>query len=445
MNKSKVYYTDFRTHDGNGRQVKLKKLIEKAGIDTIDFDKKFVAIKIHFGEPGNMAYLRPNFAKVVVDKVKELGGIPFLTDCNTLYVGRRKNAVEHIESAFENGFSPFSTNCPIIIADGLKGTDEVLIDIDGEYVKQAKIGRAIADADIFISLAHFKGHESTGFGGALKNIGMGSGSRAGKMEMHNSGKPSVIENLCRGCHACIKQCAQQAISFTNNKAHIDIDKCVGCGRCLGSCNFDAIHNTNSVANDELNCRIAEYALAVTKDKPCFYINIVNEVTPFCDCHDHNDSAIIPDVGMFASFDPVALDQACADACNKMPVLTNSLLSDNIAEYAKECGESCDPNCECGCGEDGECVCNDDKCCCGDDCDCDCDDDCDCEDDCDCDCENECCCDGEKSDCCGGHSHSDCACHDHFNDTFPTTNWRSSVAHGAKIGLGNEDYELINLK
>ncbi|MEG1520091.1 MAG: DUF362 domain-containing protein, partial [Clostridia bacterium] len=400
-NTSKVYFTDFRTTDGNGRLVKLRKLIEKAGIDTIDFEKKFVAIKIHFGEPGNMSYLRPNFAKVVVDKVKELGGIPFLTDCNTLYVGLRKNAVEHIETAFENGFSPFSTHCPIIIADGLKGTDEELVKIDGDYVKEAKIGRAIMDADVFISLAHFKGHESTGFGGAIKNTGMGCGSRGGKMEMHTGGKPSVKENLCRGCHACAKQCAQNAISYVNNKAVIDHDKCVGCGRCLGSCNFDAIHNENSVANDELCCRIAEYALAVTKDRPCFYINIVNEVTPFCDCHDHNDAAIIPDVGMFASFDPVALDTACADACNEMPIMPNSRLSENIDELECEC---CDPNeedCDCDCQGHEK-----DACGCGK---CDCEND---EDDCECDCD----CDDEDCECGCGDCDCDCDCdeRDHFD-------------------------------
>ena len=171
---SKVYYTDLRTHNKISLPEKLKRLIKKAGIGEIDFEKKYVAIKIHFGEPGNLAFLRPNYAKAVADVVKELGGKPFLTDCNTLYVGGRKNALDHMESAYENGYSPFSTGCHIIIADGLKGTDEALVPVEGgEYVKEAKIGRAVMDADVFISLNHFKGHECTGFGGALKNIGMG--------------------------------------------------------------------------------------------------------------------------------------------------------------------------------------------------------------------------------------------------------------------------------
>ena len=160
MEKSKVYFTDMHTHNSISLPDKLKKLIKKAGIGTIDMEDKFVAIKIHFGEPGNLAFLRPNFAKAVADVVKEQKGLPFLTDCNTLYVGRRKHALEHIDAAYENGFSPFSTGCNVIIADGLKGTDEVDVPVvGGELVKEAKIGRAIMDADIFISLSHFKGHE----------------------------------------------------------------------------------------------------------------------------------------------------------------------------------------------------------------------------------------------------------------------------------------------
>ena len=328
---STVYFTDMRALPGTNLQKKLEKLIRKAGIGNIDFADKYVAIKIHFGEPGNMSYLRPGFAKTVADVVKSLGGKPFLTDCNTLYVGRRKNALDHLEAAYENGYSPFSTGCHVIIADGLKGTDEVEVPVEGgEYVKSAKIGRAVMDADVFIALSHFKGHESTGFGGAVKNVGMGCGSRAGKMDMHCAGKPEVDKALCRGCHVCVKNCAHSAISFDENrKASIDHEKCVGCGRCLGVCNFDAIHNPNNAANDELNCRMAEYAKAVVDGRPAFYINIVNQVSPYCDCHAENDTAIIPDVGMFASFDPIALDTACADACNRMPVIPGSLLDEHL--------------------------------------------------------------------------------------------------------------------
>ena len=242
MSASKVYFTDMRCPVGTGLLDKLKKLIEKAGIDSIDMDSKFVAIKIHFGEPGNLSFLRPNFAKVVADKVTSLGGRPFLTDCNTLYVGRRKHALEHLAAAQENGFSPLSTGCQMIIADGLKGTDEMEVPLEGcDHFQSAFIGRAIMDADIFISLTHFKGHELTGFGGAIKNIGMGCGSRAGKMAMHSIGKPSIDAEKCRGCKTCTHYCAQSAISIgEDHKARIDHDLCAGCGRCIGVCNFDPV-------------------------------------------------------------------------------------------------------------------------------------------------------------------------------------------------------------
>ena len=214
MGASKVYYTDLRVKNGDNLLTKLQRLIKTAGIGAIDFGGKYVAIKMHFGEPGNLAFLRPNYAKAVADVVKELGGKPFLTDCNTLYVGGRKNALDHLDSANLNGFNSITTGCQILIADGLKGTDEELVPVaGGEYVKEAKIGRAIMDADIFISLSHFKGHEATGFGGTLKNIGMGCGSRAGKMEMHSAGKPHVDQDLCIGCKQCAKICAHGAPQF----------------------------------------------------------------------------------------------------------------------------------------------------------------------------------------------------------------------------------------
>ena len=331
MEKSKVYYCDMHTGRMNLPE-KLKFLMKKAGFEDIDFTNKYAAIKIHFGEPGNLAYLRPNYAKVVCDYVKELGGKAFLTDCNTLYVGGRKNALDHLDSAYTNGYNPFQTGVHTIIADGLKGTDEELVPVNGEYVKEAKIGQAIMDADIVISLNHFKGHELTGFGGALKNLGMGCGSRAGKMEMHSAGKPSVVQDLCIGCGQCIKICAHDAPTITDHKASINHDKCVGCGRCIGVCPKDAIKASMDEANDILNYKIAEYTKAVVDCRPCFHISLVIDVSPYCDCHSENDIAIVPDVGMFASFDPVALDQACADAVNKQPATANSILHKHGHEH-----------------------------------------------------------------------------------------------------------------
>ena len=332
MQKAKVYYTSLRVPVGTSRLDKLERLIRAAGLGDIDFNRKMTAIKIHFGEPGNLTYLRPNYAKRVADVVKSLGGIPFLTDCNTLYPGRRKNAIEHMDSAYENGFSPFSTGCHVIIGDGLKGSDDVEVPVaGGEYVETAKIGRAIMDADVFISLSHFKGHEATGFGGAIKNIGMGCGSRRGKMEQHASGKPQADPALCVGCRQCAKQCAQDAFSYDGGKAHIDHNRCVGCGRCIAACAFDAISTDDDNAAELLNCKMAEYAKAVVDGRPSFHINLVLEISPYCDCHPENDVAILPDVGMFASFDPVALDRACVDACLKQNPMPGSLLDDRMHE------------------------------------------------------------------------------------------------------------------
>ena len=332
MEKSKVYFTDFRARLGEGLPTKLKRLMKKAGFASMDMEGKFVAIKIHFGELGNISYLRPNYAKAVADMVKEAGGIPFLTDCNTLYPGSRKNAIEHMYCAWENGFTPMTVGCPVIIGDGLKGTDDIAVPVKGgTYIKEAKIGRAIMDADIFISLTHFKGHETTGFGGTIKNIGMGCGSRAGKKDQHSNGKPTIDPEVCRGCKRCMRECANQGLEFdeTTKKMHVNAENCVGCGRCLGACNFDAIRFVNDAATKELNCRMVEYAKAVVDGRPNFHISLIVDVSPYCDCHGENDAPILPNVGMLASFDPLALDQACADLCLKQQPLPNSVLSDNM--------------------------------------------------------------------------------------------------------------------
>ena len=333
MEKAKVYFTDFRTKaNGDGLPTKLKKLIKKAGIADLDLDGKFVAIKMHFGELGNISYLRPNYARAVVDVVKELGGKPFLTDCNTLYPGSRKNALEHLYCAWENGFTPLTVGCPILIGDGLKGTDDVEVPvIGGEYVEKAKIGRAVMDADVFISLNHFKGHEMTGFGGAIKNIGMGCGSRAGKCEQHVSGKIEINAELCRGCKRCMFQCANNALIYNKEtlKMEVNTDNCVGCGRCIAACNFDAINSSDFHAPQLLNYKMAEYAKAVIDGRPHFLISLVLDISPNCDCLPENDAPILPNIGMFVSKDPLALDQACVDACLAATPMPGSQLYDRM--------------------------------------------------------------------------------------------------------------------
>lgn len=393
MEKSKVYFTNMRTDFNNNLLQKLERLVRKAGIGEIDFEDKYTAIKIHFGEPGNLAYLRPNYAAVIVDLIKEMSGKVFLTDCNTLYVGGRKNALDHMEAAYKNGFSPFSTGCHVIIADGLKGTDEVLIPVEnGEHVKEAKIGRAIMDADIILTLNHFKGHESTGFGGALKNLGMGCGSRAGKMEMHSAGKPFIKQKRCIGCGRCVEICAHDAPHIAEGKASIDEVKCVGCGRCIGVCPKDAVCAPSDESNDILNKKIAEYTWAVLEGRPHFHVSLVVDVSPFCDCHSENDVPLVPNVGMFASFDPVALDVACADAVNRQPIMPGSRLAEALAKEDSN-GESC----SCGHGN------------------------------------------GQN------HQHGSDHDVDYFTASVPETDWRVCIDHAVKLGLGSSEYELIEIK
>jgi len=334
---SKVYFTNLRANPSNNLLRKFEVLIRKAGIETIEFEKKITAIKLHFGEPGNLAYIRPNFAAAIVSFLKKKGAWTFLTDSNTLYHGRRSNAIDHIRAAFENGFNPLAVDSPVIIADGLRGTDHKEVPLNLEHCKTAKIGKAVADADIVISLNHFKGHEMTGFGGALKNLGMGCASVGGKLELHSTSAPKINEDNCTGCRICEKYCAQGAILVGTDKiAHINLDKCVGCGQCVAVCQYDAAQVVWENASYLVNCKIAEYALAAVKDKPAFHINFIMNVSPDCDCWNYNDSPLVADIGIAASFDPVALDQACADLVKNAPALPNSKF-DTAKDKEHYCG------------------------------------------------------------------------------------------------------------
>lgn len=328
MNTSKVYFTNLRTTPSSNLLDKMERLVKRAGIANIDFKNQFVAIKIHFGEPGNLAYIRPNYAARLVSLLRELGAKPFLTDCNTLYSGRRSNAVDHLQSAMENGFNPMSAGCNVIIADGVKGTDYREIEIDGQYCKAPKIGAAIADADIIISMNHFKGHEQAGFGGALKNLGMGCASVGGKLELHCASQPRIDTEACKGCNICVKHCAHDAIHLNNSrKAEIDYERCVGCGQCVALCQYDGAVMGEGDTSERLNYKIDEYTKAVLADKPHFHVSFIMNVSPECDCWNHNDAAIIPDLGIAASFDPVALDKACADMVINASIIGGNKLAE----------------------------------------------------------------------------------------------------------------------
>ena len=387
-----VYFADMHAKAGDSILAKFERLIEKAGIDQIDFKDKFVAVKVHFGEVGNMAFLRHQYAKVLCDHIKARGGKPFLTDCNTLYVGYRNNALNHLDAAFVNGYNPLSTGVHTIIADGLRGTDEREIPVEGgEYVKEAKIGAAVAEADIIVSLTHFKGHVNAGFGGALKNIGMGCGSKKGKMEMHSSGTPRISASKCIGCGMCVDHCANDGVRVVDGTAVIDEGHCVGCGYCIAYCPAGAIMTKWDEAKPVMNKKIAEYTKAVLDGKPSFHVSLVLDVSPDCDCERHNDVPVIPNVGMFASFDPVALDQACVDAANKQPVIQGSKADPQVKEASASDhmdGARAIPEqaySEYAAGDDG---------------------------------------------------------HDVFRMVHPDTDWAAGLDHAVKLGIGTREYELV---
>ena len=328
MSESKVYFTDLRASAKENLLDKIIRLMEMLDLKRIILPRSLVAIKLHFGEKGNTAFIRPNFIRQIVEYVKELGAFPFLTDANTLYSGSRGNSVSHLNTAIENGFAYSVVNAPLIIADGMRGASSAAVRIDQENVKLAHIGREIIESDMLIGVAHFKGHELSGFGGAIKNLGMGCASRKGKLVLHSDLAPKVKRKKCVGCGDCVKHCAQSAISLKNEKSVIDPETCVGCGECILICPNDAIDVRWNADVSLFQKKLVEYALAVLKGKKgrFGFMNFLTNISPACDCYGHNDAPIVQDLGIMASTDPVAIDQASADMVNRQRALESSCLS-----------------------------------------------------------------------------------------------------------------------
>lgn len=325
---SKVYFANLRANRADDcLPRKIQRLFGKAELGRTFRAGDLVAVKTHFGEEGNTAYLRPELVGKVVELVAKAKGRPFLTDSSTLYNGMRTNAVDHLRLAARHGFTYPVIDAPVIIADGLKGTDYVEVPVDLKHCRTVKVGKVAQDADSLITISHFKGHALTGFGGALKNVGMGLGSRRGKMEMHALVKAKVVEESCKGCGQCQARCPAGAIRISGGKAIIDASKCIGCGECNVACRHGAIDLgdwTNYIALQE---RIVEYCYGILKGKEdrCGFITFVMDVTPLCDCYDFNDASIVPDIGILASKDIVAIDQAAADLVNAAPGMIGSAL------------------------------------------------------------------------------------------------------------------------
>lgn len=291
---------------------KIKRLFNKC-YDNNNFSKgQLVAVKTHFGEYGNTAFLKPIYLKPIIDQLISYKTKPFLTDTNTLYIGMRTNSVDHLHNAFINGFNYSAFQIPTIIADGMRGENSVDMPVDGELLTETKVATDIVNSDAMVVVSHFKGHELTGIGGAIKNVSMGCASRQGKLIMHSTSKPSVDKENCTSCGLCAKNCAANAIIFTP-KAEIT-DDCTGCTRCIAVCPESTIKIDWNESSDNTQKKMSEYALAVHRhfaDK-IFYINIITDVTPTCDCFPANDKPVCHDIGFLSSTDPVAIDKASFD-------------------------------------------------------------------------------------------------------------------------------------
>ncbi|HUL37515.1 MAG TPA: DUF362 domain-containing protein [Thermodesulfobacteriota bacterium] len=337
--KSSVFFSDLKVQSGKTLLDKVDILLDRADLKVKIREKDLVAIKLHFGEKGNTAFVRPIFLRRVVDRVKELKGKPFLTDTNTLYTGSRSEAVSHLTTAFENGFTESVINAPIVIADGLRGNNATKVRIDKPIFKNVSIAREIDMADALITVTHFKGHELSGFGGALKNLGMGCSSREGKLSQHSNISPKVKGKSCKSCERCLSWCAQEAISMQAPQsgvetkqaiAFIDPKKCVGCGECILTCPSGAIQIQWNEGIPIFQKKMVEHAYGAVQKKKgkTLYLNFLTQISPACDCYGYSDAPIVNDVGILSSGDPVAIDQASVDLVNKQEGNRSSKLPKN---------------------------------------------------------------------------------------------------------------------
>ena len=331
MAASKVYFSDLRTTFKENIFLKLNRLLDAAEMDDAVTERSLLAIKLHFGEKGNSAYIRPTFLRTIVDRVEGLGASPFLTDANTLYAGTRGNSVSHLHTAVSNGFAYSVVKAPVIIADGVRGASYKSVEINQKFIQTAYIAKDIAEADGLISVAHFKGHELCGFGGTIKNLGMGCASRKGKMAQHSELSPKIKKKKCVACGDCVHHCASNAISLMEKKASVNSEKCVGCGECILICPNGAIDVRWDNDIPLLQKKMTEYAHAVLKGKKAgsFFLNFLTDITPACDCFGHSDAPIVHDLGIVASKDPVAIDQASVDLVNQQTGTAASCLKEGL--------------------------------------------------------------------------------------------------------------------
>ncbi|WP_371381411.1 DUF362 domain-containing protein [Sporomusa aerivorans] len=314
-----VYYIPLADGLPVGEQVSaMARIFAASGASKIISTNDFVAIKLHVGEKKNTTHVKPEVVRVLVQEAKALGGQPFLTETSTLYKGERENAVKHILHAHNHGFSIDNVGAPFVMADGLAGNTEHEVEINGELHKSVKVAREVLSADSLLVVSHPTGHPAAGLGACIKNIGMGLASRMGKMRQHSAMMPEVNAAACKYCQKCIKWCPQDAIIEQGSKAFIVAEKCIGCGECLAVCRFDAVKYDWNAESGYMQRSMAEHAYGSVIGKPgkCFYFNVLVDMTKDCDCFNVKQAKIIPDIGILAADDPVAVDKATLDLTAK---------------------------------------------------------------------------------------------------------------------------------
>ncbi len=317
----KVYYWDLQASFKAPFETRMRRLLKATGLASTLQKNDLVALKVHFGEQGCTSFVQPRLLKPIISFVRKSGARAFLTDSNALYAGQRNDSVSHALLAAEHGFDPNVLGAPIIIADGLRGEHQLQVPGTGPYFSSCFLAALIMEADSLLNVSHFKGHDLTGFGGALKNLAMGCASKQGKMQQHCGLGPSLHRDRCQSCGQCIQSCAPGAL-YLDESGFLALDSglCTGCAHCLSACSHQALGIDWDQDRYELVQRMAEYAAAVVQNlpAPALHINFLLQITPVCDCAGFNPAPVCPDLGLLASYDPVALDQASLDLVNQAP-------------------------------------------------------------------------------------------------------------------------------
>ncbi|MFB0566257.1 MAG: DUF362 domain-containing protein [Candidatus Aminicenantaceae bacterium] len=316
---SKVYFIQAKRYDEPQLvSRRAEKIFLKIGVAERIEKESFVALKIHFGERDNRGFIKSQWLLDIINHLKKKTSRVFMTDTNTLYLGRRSNSVDHLHLAWEHGFTPENIGVPVIIGDGLIGRNDDEVKVNLTRIESAKIASIFVDSDVLVCLTHCTGHALTGFGGAIKNLGMGCASRAGKLEQHSVVHPWINPKLCNNCGICLDYCPTQAIFQENGCSVIRENDCIGCGECLVVCKPGAVKMRWDSDYVRVQEKMAEYALSLHdsfQDKIGF-LNFLVKVTKDCDCMAKDEPSIVEDLGILASTDPVAIDKASVDLMNK---------------------------------------------------------------------------------------------------------------------------------